>query len=101
MRLIDAYELTSQIEQMKDVNRDDVIALIARQRPVDGVPREQYQRMVDTVASLTEYIGNKYIGNIVRCKDCNKRVLCRTSNIWATPPADDWFCADGERRGGE
>lgn len=94
--LIDAYKLTRQIERMKDVNRDDVIALIARQKPVDAVPREQYQRMVDTAASLTEYIGN-----IVRCKDCNKRVLCRTSNIWATPPADDWFCADGERRGGE
>lgn len=36
--LIDAYELTRQIERMKDVNRDDVIALIARQKPVDAEP---------------------------------------------------------------
>ena len=36
--LIDDYELTRQIEQMKDVNRDDVIALIGRQKPVDAVP---------------------------------------------------------------
>jgi len=35
---------------------------------------------------------------VVRCKDCTKREYCRTSTVWAMPPKDDWFCADGERR---
>lgn len=35
---------------------------------------------------------------VVRCKDCAKREYCRTTNVWATVPDDDWFCADAERR---
>ena len=35
---------------------------------------------------------------VVRCKDCSKKDYCRTSNVWAISPSDDWFCADGERR---
>lgn len=36
---------------------------------------------------------------VVRCRDCAKREICRTSNTWAVAPSDDWFCADGERKG--
>ena len=32
---------------------------------------------------------------VVRCKDCKKREICRTTNIWAVAPNDDWYCADG------
>ena len=32
---------------------------------------------------------------IIRCKDCGKRKVCRTSTAW---PGDDWYCADAERR---
>jgi len=35
---------------------------------------------------------------ITRCKDCIKRDYCRTTNIWAVPPDDDWYCGDAERR---
>lgn len=35
---------------------------------------------------------------IIRCKDCVKRETCRTTNIWAVAPDDDWFCGDAERR---
>lgn len=35
---------------------------------------------------------------IIRCKDCIKRDYCRTTNIWAVPPDDDWYCGDAERR---
>ena len=35
---------------------------------------------------------------IVRCKDCIKREICRTSTTWAVAPKDDWYCADAERR---
>ena len=34
---------------------------------------------------------------IIRCKDCIKRDICRTTNIWAVPPDDDWYCGDAER----
>ena len=35
---------------------------------------------------------------IIRCKDCIKRDICRTTNIWAVPPDDYWYCGDAERR---
>lgn len=35
---------------------------------------------------------------IIRCKDCIKREICRTSTVWAVPPKDDWYCGDAERR---
>lgn len=35
---------------------------------------------------------------IIRCKDCVKHEICRTTNIWAVAPDDNWFCADAERR---
>lgn len=35
---------------------------------------------------------------VVRCKDCVKREICRTTTIWAVHPDNDWFCADGERK---
>ena len=38
---------------------------------------------------------------IVRCKDCIKREICRTSTTWAVAPKDDWYCADAERRTNE
>lgn len=44
--------------------------------------------------------GEEY-HRIVRCKDCAKREYCRTTNVWAIVPDDDWFCADAERRSDE
>ena len=35
---------------------------------------------------------------IIRCKDCIKHEVCRTSAVWAVAPNDDWYCADAERR---
>lgn len=35
---------------------------------------------------------------VVRCRDCKKLGICRTSTVWAVPTGDDWFCADGKRR---
>ena len=35
---------------------------------------------------------------VVRCKDCARREVCRTSTVWAVAPNDNWFCADGERK---
>ena len=35
---------------------------------------------------------------IIRCKDCARREMCRTTSVWAVAPSDDWYCADGERR---
>lgn len=37
---------------------------------------------------------------VVRCGDCIRKDICRTSNVWAVSPDDNWFCADGERKDG-
>lgn len=54
---------------------------------------------LDTVHAVLAYLDvNGYLNEVVRCKDCFKKESCRTFNVWAVPPSDDWFCADGERR---
>lgn len=59
--LIDDYELTRQIEQMKDVNRDDVIAMIARQKPVDAEPVRHGRWRLEWEAEETR---------MLRCSEC-------------------------------
>ena len=44
-----------------------------------------------------------YGEEIIRCKDCNRRntILCPVRNTITNADkdfADNWFCADGERR---
>ena len=56
----------------------------------DMIARMQY-RVIDIPSAQQE---------IIRCRDCVKREICRTTTIWAVAPSDDWFCADGERRKG-
>ena len=34
----------------------------------------------------------------VTCRECCRRKTCRTTTVWAHPPSDDWFCADGKRK---
>lgn len=38
---------------------------------------------------------------VVRCGECIRKDICRTSNVWAVSPDDNWFCADGEHKGGQ
>lgn len=52
-------------------------------------------------AATGEHIPTVDAVPVVRCKECAKREICRASNTWAGAPDDDWFCADGERKGGE
>lgn len=52
-------------------------------------------------AATGEHVPTIDAVSVVRCRDCAKREICRTSNIWAVAPSDDWFCADGERKGGD
>ena len=41
---------------------------------------------------------------LIRCKDCkhrdpeDKKCDCGHGIIWQLPRADDWFCADAERK---
>lgn len=72
------------------------------------VMREKLIELLQT--SPTDIMGNHPVGSLadwliangvtipVRCKDCKKREICRTTSIWAVAPPDDWYCADGERK---
>ena len=66
--LIDDYELTRQIEQMNDVNRDDVIALIARQKPVDAEP-VKHGHWIDVNGD----------GSLWRCSVCGELQCCESN----------------------
>ena len=69
---------------------------------VEAVPEEQYQRMVYTVASLTEKVGELMDAEpIVRCKDC-KHWNSETHGCERHSSAEPWwetdFCNYGERK---
>lgn len=44
---------------------------------------------------------------VVRCKDCRHRdpedhkCDCGHDILWQLPRDDDWYCADGKRKGGD
>lgn len=52
----------------------------------------------DRIFFHTKHGKEVEFAKVVRCKDCVKREICRTTNIWAVAPGDDWYCADAERR---
>lgn len=96
------------VESVQNVSNDD---LISRKVAIDaiegitssmsicvnsdechGMKRMQRQAVIE-LANLPSAQPD-----IVRCKECAKREICRTSNVWVAAPSDDWFCADAERR---
>lgn len=84
MRLIDADELKKKlfVFDMEFHDGHHQKYYVYKEKDVDDAPT------IDAVP-------------VVRCKDCAKREYCRTTNVWATVPDDDWFCADAERRSDE
>lgn len=62
-----------------------------------GINRKYKMTLLGIVTALLQK-HDEDVAEIVRCKDCAKREICRTSNIWAVRPDDDWYCADAERR---
>ena len=83
--------------------------LISRQAAIDAFDCAD-ELIVGGEANAQNVAGyiNKVIGKIealppaqpeiIRCKDCARREMCRTTSVWAVAPSDDWYCADGERR---
>lgn len=49
-------------------------------------------------ASLITDAPTIYAVPVMRCKDCKHYETCRTTNVWAVKPGENWFCADGERK---
>lgn len=94
------------------IERDEAIAVIEELQkeccPVGmfsrnatyGTDRERFDAL-EKVIDKMDSIPAADVVEVVRCRDCAKREICRTSNTWAVAPSDDWFCADGERKGGE
>ena len=85
--------------------------LISRQAAIDAFDCTD-ELIVSGEANAQNVAGyiNKFIGKIealpsaqpeiIRCKDCARREMCRTTSVWAVAPSDDWYCADGERQRG-
>ena len=79
----------------------------AHAEAVQGVSREQYQRVIDTVANLTEEISSMV--KAVRCKDCRyfKKIAERSDSglchrdIVASAWKENDYCSRGKRKGGE
>ena len=83
--------------------------LISRQAAIDAFDCTD-ELIVGGTANAQNVAGyiNKVIGKIealpsaqpeiIRCKDCARREMCRTTSVWAVAPSDDWYCADGERQ---
>ena len=68
---------------------DAVVAWTVEDRPDIEMPTDLVGRIKALPSAQPE---------IIRCKECGKREVCRTSTVWAVPPKDNWYCADAERR---
>ena len=74
------------VEKMKEMGCDEILIM-----PKNGMKAWDENGVEYTMMPSAQ-------PEIIRCKDCTKRVICRTSNVWAVAPGDDWYCADAERR---
>ena len=71
--------------------------LIAKERAMKVICNECVCKPVCSIFKATGGVNKcEHYMKIVRCKVCEKRTTCRTTNIWAVAPDDDWFCADGK-----
>lgn len=68
--------------------------LIERQAVIDEIRKCRF--VVDAIEKIRALPSAQ--PEIIRCKECGKREVCRTSTVWAVPPKDDWYCADAEKR---
>ncbi len=49
----------------------------------------------------SDYQWNDNHGELIRCKDCRKRNTEYCPDVDSPTRADNWFCADGERKEGQ
>lgn len=61
----EAIYLLNNLRSVAEGKEDEAIDMAIEALSEDAVSREQYQSVVETVASLTEEVGK-----VVRCKDC-------------------------------
>ena len=83
-------------QEPKPINNEIAITL---NHPIT---EEEWDAITDVDFDRTEriYFNTKHgkkveFVKVVRCKECAIKKHCRTSNTWAVPPGDNWFCADG------
>lgn len=65
-----------------------------------GFSREINGDLEKTVTAVYESAPAADVVEVVRCRECIRKDICRTSNVWAVLPDDNWFCADGKRKDG-
>lgn len=63
---------------------------------IPGYTPEYINCIHDMQEDILDFMGEQPV--IVRCKDCKKRYTKFCPDVDSPTRADDWFCADGERR---
>ena len=89
----------------RPIDADAVKGLIRSGISVDTYADQDY------VCELVDDIPTIDAVSVVRCKDCKhnpkytddymygKCIFCCEDDFYSGTPNDDWFCADGERKG--
>lgn len=82
------------------ISREAVMQMFAdhvkRSNNSDFAPTPTWNQAVQIV----EDFPAADVVEVVRCGECIRKDICRTSNVWAVSPDDNWFCADGKRKEG-
>ena len=76
------------------MTKDEAVRILLGGKHYDSVEECQSE-----LAEMAEMIED--MEDVVRCRDCKFHAHCRESGAFKVIPPDDWFCADGERKGGE
>lgn len=79
------------------ISRDEMIEQ-TKARIVLGAPK--FNTGLKTAIEVATSIPAADVVEVVRCGECIRKDICRTSNVWAVSPDDNWFCADGKRMDG-
>lgn len=85
------------------VNLDHLISVVDDPHGCKLYVRGFCLEVADTYEDIVAWIAAAEIEktaevSIVHCGECAKHEYCRTSNCWAVPPDDDWYCADGTKK---
>ena len=83
---------------MKKRTFDEMVSYFNRKVADMEIDRKYKMELLGMVTALGFKHEKSVQPEIIRCKDCIKRDYCRTTNVWAVPPDDDWYCGDAERR---
>ena len=103
--MVEREDTIERIERvLKLTHKKSIKVTIPRLTAERAVSMLKEQEVKEQISDAIHETAKQFRRTIVRCKDCKHRdpqdhkCDCGHDIQWQLPRADNWFCADGERR---